>query len=183
MGYDGVMDIWKELDIREVLGRSERVGYCVRGQEVGAGAVVTQIPDSLEGAAVSVCGVKGFMVDEVRDFDNGEGGLDRIACASVACLEIIDAPVHVHGDTVENYIILQGRGSMIVGDKVIELREGTVVTLPPGVRHGACSTGSEPLKVLMTFSPGMAPKEHPAYRDEKILAASTRAAIAAHAAD
>ncbi len=176
-------DAWKGLDIKEVLARSTQVGFCVRGQETCRGAVVSRIPESLADAELSVCGVKGFMIDEVRDFDDGEGGLVRIHCASVACLEITDAPVHVHGDTVENYIILKGRGSMIVGDEVVELREGTVVTLAPGVRHGACATGSEPLKVLMTFSPGMAPKQQPAYRDEKILEASTRAVIAAHRAD
>jgi mannose-6-phosphate isomerase-like protein (cupin superfamily) len=165
---------WKDLDTKAVLERSERVGFCVRGQEVVNGGVVSQIPESLDGADVSVCGVKGFMTDEIRDFDDGKGGTERVACAAVACLEITDSPLHVHGETLETYIILGGRGKMVVGDRIVELREGTVVTLPPGVPHGACAEGDAPLKVLMTFNPGLAPKQQPAYRDEKILEPSTR---------
>ncbi len=143
-----------------------------------AGGVVSHIPENLDGADVSVCGVKGFMTDEVRVFDDGTGGEEQVNCAAIACLEIMDSPIHVHGETVETYIILSGAGKMLVGDEVVELSQGVVVTLPPGVRHGACSMGETPLKVLMTFSPGLAPKELPAYRDEKILEPSTRAYLA-----
>jgi len=173
---------WEDLDIRPVSSRSRRLGYCVRGQEMKSGGVVSQIPESLKDADVSVCGVKGFMTDEMRAFEDGKGGEELVPCAAVACLEIADSPIHVHGETLETYIILSGRGQMVVGDEVVELSQGTVVTLPPGVKHGACSADDTPIKVLMTFSPGLAPKQTPAYRDEKILNPSTRTYLAESAA-
>ncbi len=166
------------MDITNLKEHSQSLGFRLRGGQLTGGAVVSRIPDSLAGAEMSICGIKGFMVDEVREFRDAAGASTSVDCAAVACLEITDSPVHMHGETLETYIILQGSGRMLVGDEVIVLEPGIVVTLPPGVPHGACSDSDEPVKVLMTFTPGLAPKDLPAYRDEKILHHSTRDVIA-----
>ncbi len=167
----------KALDIKFLKDRSRSLGFCVRGQDPADGAVLAQIPDSLADAAQSVCGVKGFMVDEIREFDVENSDPVRVACAAVAALEIIDSPVHMHGETQETYTVLRGRGKMVLDDRVVAVSENSVVVLPPGVAHGLASDSDEPLKVLMTFSPGLAPKEQPDFRDEKIIHASSRERI------
>ncbi|MEO0454747.1 MAG: cupin domain-containing protein [Verrucomicrobiota bacterium] len=155
--------------------RARTQGYALRGKRIEGGAVISKIPSHLEDGEQSICGLKGFMVDEVRSFElNSSEGARSIACAAVACLEIMDSPIHVHGETLENYIILEGEGEMVLDNQVVQLSSGMVVTIPPGVEHGAYATTGNPIKVLMTFSPGLAPKEEENYRDEKILHPSSR---------
>ncbi len=149
------------------------MGFKVRGQEPQE-APLAMIPQSLANADVSVCGVKGFMIDETREFINAEGQPEVVDCASIAALEITDSPVHVHGVTHEVYTILKGTGKMILGNKVVDVQEGNVITLPPGVEHGLVSDDPAiPVKVLLSFKPGLAPKTKPEFRDEAIIAERT----------
>lgn len=166
-----------QMDVKFLKDKSRTIGFCIRGQDLEPGGVVADIPGTLDDAEISVCGVKGFMIDEVREFDVEGGEPVRVHCASVAALEITDSPVHKHGETQETYTILKGRGKMVLDDRVVELREQSVVVLPPGVEHGLASDSDQPMKVLMTFTPGMAPKQQLAFRDEKIIYPSSRERI------
>lgn len=147
------------------------LGYGIRGQDnFSGGAVISQIPESLDGADVSVCGVKGFMIDQRREFTGPDGEKEAIPCATVAALEITDSPVHVHSQTLETYVILEGEGKMVLDDSVHSVKKGNVILIPPNVHHGIVSTDPDvPVKVLLTFAPGLAPKEHPRHRDEQII--------------
>ena len=153
---------------------SRTIGHCHRGGKVGSQAVVAAIPADLQDHSVSFCGVKGFMIDQVREFSLSGSDPVTIACAMVATLEITNSPVHVHSETTETYTVLQGEGQMVLGDQVTDVKEGTVVVIPPGIEHGLMSTIDSPVKVLMTFSPGLAPKEHDAYRDEASCGITTK---------
>ena len=67
---------------------------------------------------------------------------------------------------------------MILGnepnEKVVEVQEGSLIVLPPGQAHGIVSDDpSVPVKALLVFTPGLAPKDQPEFRDEKILFART----------
>ena len=163
---------------RHTVHRSVSKGF----QERGKGApnkepVVVQIPaGQLEGAEQSVCGVKGFLVDETRIFVDDQGQSHEVSCAKVAALDIHDSPVHVHGETLETYHVISGSGRMVLNDEVVSLSAGSFVVLPPGVEHGLCSDTDEPLRVVMTFTPGLASVNDQAWRDERICypAASAR---------
>lgn len=155
------------------------LGYGLRGQDnFGGEAVIAQLPESLADANISVCGAKGFLVDEMRSFKTAEGGTEAIRCAVVAALEIVDSPVHVHSMTLEVYLILAGEGLMILNDRVINVNPGKLIVIPPGVHHGLVSNFPDnPVKVLLTSSPGLAPKDFPSHRDEQIIADKTSIAI------
>lgn len=123
---------------------------------------------------VSVCGAKSVLIKELREFKTANNASKPIQCAAVAVLEITDSPVHVHEYTLEHYIILSGRGKLIIGadgeEQVVDVQEGSVALLPPGQPHGLVSDDSNiPVRALLTFTPGMVPKEEPEFRDEKII--------------
>ena len=144
-------------------------GFSQHGKAVESGAIMNRIPDHFNDAAMSVCGIKDFLIDEHREFINESGEAETIACASVAALEITDSPVHIHQQTTETYTILAGEGKMILGTDLRDIKQNDVILIPPGVQHGLFSTTEGPVKVLMTFSPGMASIDYPAYRDETII--------------
>lgn len=167
---------------RESLGQAmharrlvaERIGYALRGDErVTDECLVAEVPGSPAGE-VSVCGAKDFLIDEVRRFTSEDGETVEVRCASTAVLEMTDSPVHVHAATTEYYLVLGGRGRMILGEgateRVVEIQQGSVILLTPGQPHGVVSDDpAVPVKALLTFTPGLAPKESPEYRDERIV--------------
>jgi uncharacterized protein YjlB len=110
------------------------------------------------------------MIDETRRFHRTDGTSEDVDCASVAALDIVDSPVHMHGVTQEVYTILNGKGKMVLGDQVVDVAEGSVIVLPTGVEHGLASDDPDhPVKVLLSFTPGIAPKSKPEFRDEAIV--------------
>lgn len=165
---------YEELEAKMGKVSSRTIGYCRRGESADSNPVVASIPSDLQSGEVSFCGVKGFMIDEVREFIHAGLPSRKIACAMVAVLEIVDSPVHVHSQTTETYTVLRGEGKMVLGDEIVALKEGMVVAIPPGNWHGLMSTTSAPVEVLMTFSPGLAPKDHDAYRDETSCGITTK---------
>lgn len=171
---------------RETLGqamhaqqlKAEQLGYALRGDEQATDqCLVAEIPGTPAGE-VSVCGAKDFLIDEVRRFTRDDGSTVDIRCASSAVLEMTDSPVHVHAATTEYYVVLSGAGRMVLGEgdheRVVAVREGSVILLQPGQPHGVASDDpTVPVKALLTFSPGLAPKETPEFRDERIVHART----------
>ncbi len=59
------------------------------------------------------------------------------AAAEVHHVEIDSAKLHYHEMTDEVYYVIDGRGTMVLDDEVIELHEGVVVYVPRGVKHKA----------------------------------------------
>ena len=153
---------------------ARRVGFALRGsEEVGSECLVAEMPDTPAGD-VSCCGAKDFLIDEIREFIDSDGRPVEVRCASSAILEMTDAPVHKHAATLEYYVVLSGSGKMVLGqgasERVVAVREGSVILLPPGQAHGIVSDSPEvPVKALLTFSPGLAPVSQPDFRDEAII--------------
>ena len=158
--------------------KAKRIGFAIRGSDAVTGeCLVADIPGTPAGE-LSCCGAKDFLIDEIREFTDSAGKPVQIRCASSAILEMTDAPVHMHAETTEYYIILEGSGRMVLGsgddERVVEVQKGSVVLLQPGQPHGIVSDDpEEPVKALLTFSPGLAPVSEPDYRDEAILYART----------
>ena len=166
MNYEGQVTQW--------IGKSRSLGFLGSDESPRKEAIVSQIPQSLLAAGTSVCGLKSILIKELREFE-GEAGLVRLACAKVAVLDIEDSPVHVHGETTETYQILNGHGQMVLGQDYLSVKEGDFILIPPGIPHGLKTATGEPVRVLMTFAPGIAPMTSPEFRDEHILAASVEA--------
>jgi mannose-6-phosphate isomerase-like protein (cupin superfamily) len=59
------------------------------------------------------------------------------AAAEVHHVEISDAKLHYHAQTDEIYYVIEGAGTMVLDDELIELRKGVVVYVPRGVKHKA----------------------------------------------
>lgn len=159
---------------------SRRIGFLLRDGALESGAVVSHIPAAdFADAEQSVCGLKAFLIDERREFTDETGDQKVVDCAKVAALDITDSPVHVHGETVETYHIIAGSGRMLLGEKIVKVQAGSFIVIPPGTPHGLTADDpTKPLRVVMTFSPGLAPIQHQDCRDEKILAESAAAVIA-----
>lgn len=153
---------------------SRRIGFALRGSEdVSSQCLVAEIPGTPAGE-VSCCGAKDFLIDEIREFTDSVGRSIQVRCASSAILEMTDSPIHLHAATVEYYVILSGRGRMVLGqgesERVVRVQGGSVVLLPPGQPHGIASDDPDvPIKALLTFTPGLAPVSQPEFRDEAII--------------
>jgi mannose-6-phosphate isomerase-like protein (cupin superfamily) len=59
------------------------------------------------------------------------------AAGEVHYVEIQDAKLHYHERTDEFYYVIDGEGTLVVDDEVIELHKGVVVYIPRGVKHKA----------------------------------------------
>src|SRR5664279_6380004 len=59
------------------------------------------------------------------------------AAAEVHHVVMDNAKLHFHEKTDEFYYVIEGKGTMVLDDEVIELHEGVVVYVPRGVRHKA----------------------------------------------
>ena len=51
---------------------------------------------------------------------------------------IHDAQLHYHERCTEFYYILEGNGTMQVGEETVEVRPGTALLIPPGTPHRDC---------------------------------------------
>lgn len=61
--------------------------------------------------------------------------------------------VHAHRDSEQIYVIVRGRGTMIVEDEEQEVEAGCAVLIPPNTRHAIRNTGAEPLEYVAATSP------------------------------
>lgn len=59
------------------------------------------------------------------------------AAAEVHHVEIDHAKLHYHKQTDEVYYVIEGQGTMVLDDEIIELHRGVVVYVPRGVKHKA----------------------------------------------
>jgi len=54
--------------------------------------------------------------------------------------------VHVHEATEEVFYFIRGAGIVVLGNKEIPVKAGSVVAVPVGVRHGVRNTGKDILQ-------------------------------------
>ena len=63
------------------------------------------------------------------------------------------APPHIHHDEDEFFYILEGEATFMLGDKTIEVKEGSFVFLPRGIVHMFQNAGTKPCRMLLGLSP------------------------------
>ncbi len=64
------------------------------------------------------------------------------------------APMHIHKNEDEHFIVLEGTLHIVNGDKTLDAPAGTAVTVSKGVPHGWCNLADTPVRMLLVFSPG-----------------------------
>lgn len=76
------------------------------------------------------------------------------ALASSFLIYIYDevAP-HYHAHHSEHVVILEGTGTMLLNDSLIQLKPQTAVFIPKGSIHSAKCNGEKPLKVISIQAP------------------------------
>jgi mannose-6-phosphate isomerase-like protein (cupin superfamily) len=61
--------------------------------------------------------------------------------------------IHAHRDSEQIYVIVRGRGTMIVEGEEHEVEAGCAVLIPPLSRHAIRNTGHEPLEYVAATAP------------------------------
>lgn len=57
--------------------------------------------------------------------------------------------LHTHSKAEQVYFILQGEGTVQVGEETEEVRAGDVIFLPKGIKHGFFNTGKKQAVLLL----------------------------------
>ena len=60
---------------------------------------------------------------------------------------------HIHRDHEEAFYVLEGELTVRVGTRTISAPAGSLMVVPRGVVHQPSNPGTQPTKVLLTFSP------------------------------
>jgi mannose-6-phosphate isomerase-like protein (cupin superfamily) len=61
------------------------------------------------------------------------------------------APMHLHKNEVEHFIVLEGTLHIANGDKTLDAPVGSAVTVRKGVPHAWCNLSETPLRMLLVF--------------------------------
>ena len=105
-------------------------------------------------------------IDNVEAFTTKDGSeIRELLAARNSCIQnqsLAEArlPVggkttpHYHPQTEEIYYILEGTGSMRIGEELCEVGPGDAIAIPPGATHQIENTGSVLLKFLCCCAPG-----------------------------
>jgi mannose-6-phosphate isomerase-like protein (cupin superfamily) len=64
-----------------------------------------------------------------------------------------EVKAHKHLSHSEHVVILEGSGTMRLGEKSLEIKKGDVIFIPKNTIHAVKSNGKQPLKVLSVQSP------------------------------
>ena len=68
-------------------------------------------------------------------------------------------PLHIHENHDATAIMLKGRGILWIGDRKLELRPGSIVTIPRGVPHSFTNQSQEPAVAYVMFNPAFDGKD------------------------
>jgi quercetin dioxygenase-like cupin family protein len=80
---------------------------------------------------------------------------DAISLYLIRMLEGAELGPHFHKTHDETEYVISGAARLLVDDKWVEIRPGSVHFNPAGKVHASKNTGKEPLVVLIMFTPGM----------------------------
>jgi len=66
---------------------------------------------------------------------------------------------HIHPISEEVYFVVEGRGTVFIGEKRMEIsiEPGMALYIPPGTIHGVKNTGCERLVIAFFVAPGREP--------------------------
>jgi mannose-6-phosphate isomerase-like protein (cupin superfamily) len=82
-------------------------------------------------------------------------GLDGITIA----IQDGNTPKHLHANANEMQYILDGTGTIWLGDKEVRVKPGDLVIIPKGTPHGGSKPDGRTLKAIAIKSPPQAPDD------------------------
>ena len=80
---------------------------------------------------------------------------DAISIIVSCMLEGAELKHHYHKKHAETEYFIRGTGQLLVGDRWVEVGAGSLHYNPAHAVHAIRNTGTEPLVVLVLFTPGM----------------------------
>jgi len=83
----------------------------------------------------------------------GQFGSRRLAITWVEGHPGSEQPRHAHSDSEQVYVIVKGGGLMMVGDEELEVTEGMLVFIPPGIPHAIRNTGTGQIVYVSAAAP------------------------------
>ncbi len=83
----------------------------------------------------------------------GQLGMRNMAITWVDCAPGSQQGVHEHETPEQVYVIIRGRGVMIVGDEEGEVSAGTLIAVPPRTGHAIRNTSDELMSYVSATSP------------------------------
>jgi mannose-6-phosphate isomerase-like protein (cupin superfamily) len=83
----------------------------------------------------------------------GQFGTKNMNVTWVECAPGSQQGLHEHDTQEQVYVIIRGRGVMIVGDEEQEVGEGTLVYVPPRSQHAIRNDSEAPLTYVSATSP------------------------------
>jgi mannose-6-phosphate isomerase-like protein (cupin superfamily) len=86
----------------------------------------------------------------------GQFDSERLCVTWVECQPGSQQPLHRHQTQEQVYVIVRGRGQMLVGGEERAVGEGTLVFIPPGAEHAVRNDGSGLLVYLSATAPPFA---------------------------
>ena len=70
-----------------------------------------------------------------------------------------NVPKHMHPNTNEMQFILEGTGTIWLGDKEVQVKPGDLVVIPKGTAHGGTKPDGRPFKAIAIKTPPQAPDD------------------------
>ena len=70
-----------------------------------------------------------------------------------------NVPKHLHPNTNEMQFILEGTGTIWLGDKEVQVKPGDLVVIPKGTPHGGTKPDGRPFKAIAIKTPPQAPDD------------------------
>jgi mannose-6-phosphate isomerase-like protein (cupin superfamily) len=70
-----------------------------------------------------------------------------------------NAPKHMHPNTNEIQYILEGTGTIWLGDKEVKVKPGDLVVIPKGTPHGGTKPDGRTIKAIAIKTPPQAPDD------------------------
>jgi mannose-6-phosphate isomerase-like protein (cupin superfamily) len=86
----------------------------------------------------------------------GQFGSQHLCITWVECQPGSQQARHRHMTQEQVYVVVRGRGQMLLGEEDLEVGEGTMVFVPPGTEHAIRNTGSGLLVYVSATSPPFA---------------------------
>ena len=112
-------------------------------------AQILHVPD-LSGDALGMASGTGF---RSKTFVMADGMTLSVQAGNV--------PKHMHPNTNEMQYILEGTGTIWLGEKEVKVKPGDLVVIPKGTAHGGTKpdSGSAPIKAIALKTPPQAPDD------------------------
>ena len=108
--------------------------------------IITHIDEVLKENPLPA-GQKSQMIKIVED--------DSISAFVVQMMPGFELGPHYHKTHCEIEYVISGTAQLLVDDKWVDIKPGSIHFNPMGKVHAVRNTGSEPLIVLIVFTPGM----------------------------